>query len=111
MSASSDSIVPERSTFLHFFDTEITKNDGTQSTYADSIVRLLTEKTLDIDGTSSHGVTIQDRIMKELVECGPFTLVHPFPGKLPLRYRYEFERYGRTWNIPLERAYRGDVAS
>jgi len=111
VSASSDSIFPERSIFLHSFDTEITEPDGTQSTYADSIVGLLTEEGLELDKTSSHGVKLQERIMKELVEHSPFTLVHPLPGKLPLRYRYKFEGLGRAWDIPLERVYRGDVAS
>ncbi|KAJ5407581.1 hypothetical protein N7509_001464 [Penicillium cosmopolitanum] len=114
---SSSSFFPDRSTIDHSFDTEITVPDGTQSTYPDS-VGLFTDVNLDIDVDGDYdgphdylNQSFQDRIVQELVDHGPFSLHHPFPGKLPLRYRYEFERLGRAWKIPLQRVYRGDVAS
>lgn len=108
------------STFDHSFateTTEITIPNDTQSTHADSVVGLFDDGSIDFEWTNPQFTqptsipTLQDVFVQELLTHGPFTLHNPFPGKLPLRYRYEFERLGRSWGIPLQLIYRGDVAS
>lgn len=43
----------------------------------------------------------EGEIVTELLQSGPFSLDHPFPAPIPLFYRYELERIGRAWDVPL----------
>ncbi|KAI9045379.1 RNA dependent RNA polymerase [Aspergillus affinis] len=47
--------------------------------------------------------SFEGEIMRELLDHGPFSLEHSLSGYVPLRYRYELERIGRSWNVPLDR--------
>ncbi|KAL4952540.1 RNA dependent RNA polymerase-domain-containing protein [Aspergillus filifer] len=40
-------------------------------------------------------------IVTELLQNGPFSYEHSLSGSIPLLYRYELERIGRAWNVPL----------
>lgn len=47
--------------------------------------------------------SVEGEIMNELMQHGPFTIEHSLSGSVRLRYRYELERIGRAWNVPLNR--------
>ncbi|KAJ5919668.1 hypothetical protein N7454_009503 [Penicillium verhagenii] len=85
------------------FDSEITDPaDGiaTQSTtYADSVVEsfLLEHSHDDINPT----LEARDMIVDKLRRLGPFSVKQNLPETIPLRYRYELERVGRAWGVPL----------
>ncbi|PYI28040.1 hypothetical protein BP00DRAFT_428849 [Aspergillus indologenus CBS 114.80] len=51
------------------------------------------------------------QIMVELLKDGPFSYEQTLPRSVPLRYRYELERIGRAWNVPLSRILVGDTIS
>ncbi|KAL4902404.1 hypothetical protein BDW74DRAFT_180905 [Aspergillus multicolor] len=53
----------------------------------------------------------EGEIVTALLRDGPFSLDHTLPGTIPLLYRYELERIGRTWNVPLNRMLAGDSIS
>lgn len=90
------------------FATEaITEDSG--STYDDSVAdHVLSEATLSKDFTSSSNsfevprYSADGEIVTELLQSGPFSLDHPFPAWIPLFYRYELERIGRAWDVPLD---------
>ncbi|KAE8359838.1 RNA dependent RNA polymerase-domain-containing protein [Aspergillus caelatus] len=52
--------------------------------------------------------SVEQRLIDDLLHCGPFAQAYSFPGSLPLRYRYELERIGRAWNIPFDRMLAGN---
>lgn len=91
------------------FATEaITEESG--STYDDSVAdHSLSEATLSKDFTSSsHSFEVprysaEGEIVAELLQSGPFSLDHPLPASIPFFYRYELERIGRAWDVPLNR--------
>ncbi|PLN81590.1 putative RNA-directed RNA polymerase [Aspergillus taichungensis] len=49
----------------------------------------------------------EGEIMEELLANGPFSLEQSFPSTVPLRYRYEMERVGRAWGVPLKQMLAG----
>lgn len=53
----------------------------------------------------------EGEIMEELLASGPFSWDQPFPGTVPLRYRYEVERVGRAWGVPLNQMLVGSSIS
>ncbi|CEL04270.1 hypothetical protein ASPCAL05400 [Aspergillus calidoustus] len=104
------------------FATEaITEDLG--STYDDSVANTLSEEfstipnTLPTDSTlngTSFGeprYSAEGDIVAELLQNGPFSLDNPLPASVPLLYRYELERIGRAWNVPLNRMLAGDNIS
>ena len=50
-------------------------------------------------GWNNRGENIS--VVEELLQSGPFSIDHPFERSVPLRYRYELERVGRSWAVPL----------
>ena len=99
--------------------TEITEPTDTQSTYADSVVEVMTseEMTRSFDAATSTMVShdpvetkeyLAQEIIGELNSYGPFSLEGSFPAKIPLRFRYELERVGRAWGVPFHRMLVGD---
>ncbi|KAL2830657.1 RNA dependent RNA polymerase-domain-containing protein [Aspergillus pseudoustus] len=98
----------------------ITEDSG--SAYDDSIVatHMLSEEvtnSLSRDFTLNGGSFEEPRysaegdIVAELLQSGPFSLDHSLPASVPLLYRYELERIGRAWNVPLNRMLAGDNIS
>jgi hypothetical protein len=100
------------------FDTDITEPLATQTSYTDSVVGWM-ERTFDAsmedqtmtdveepDATSA----IRDRIVDNLLRHGPFSFEQTLSEKIPLRFRYELERVGRAWNVPLKNMLKGDKA-
>ncbi|KAJ5573462.1 uncharacterized protein N7459_007889 [Penicillium hispanicum] len=101
--------------------TDVTEPFQTQSTYADSIVdhwleeeskmdvsfnKLLTNEIL----SSESSQPIQEKLIAELLRHGPFSKTQPFGQSIPLRFRYELERIGRAWGIPIDMMLCGDRA-
>ncbi|EAW12686.1 RNA dependent RNA polymerase [Aspergillus clavatus NRRL 1] len=92
-----------------------------ESMYEDSVVGHMITHELnmsldDPDITADNQLkeapsSLEGRIMEELLENGPFSLEQPFPRSIPLRYRYELERVGRSWNVPLNRMLVGNSIS
>ncbi|KAI2793567.1 hypothetical protein POX_a00148 [Penicillium oxalicum] len=96
--------------------TDITEPLTTQTTYTDSVVDWM-ERTVDADLSDQqmagvYGQGERDAIFKDLVQSllqdGPFSYKQTLGGKVPLRFRYELERIGRAWNVPLSEMFRGD---
>ncbi|KAJ6053383.1 uncharacterized protein N7446_009395 [Penicillium canescens] len=95
--------------------TEITELMDTQSTYADSVVGYMVSdemtKSMDAAVTSimvNHDPAetkylLEKELIDELLSDGPFTVEHSLPGTIPLRFRYELERVGRAWGVPLNK--------
>jgi hypothetical protein len=95
--------------------TEITEPMETQSTYTDSIVGYMVSdemiKSMEAAATSmmvNHDPAetkylLEKELLSELLSDGPFTVEHSLPGTIPLRLRYEVERVGRAWDVPLNR--------
>ncbi|KAA8647013.1 RNA dependent RNA polymerase [Aspergillus tanneri] len=130
-SFTSTTTVPNTSinTSLSRFDTSFTSTvtDATDpitdsdSLYEDSVVsHLLSQEmrmTLEAQQSFNEGsfqaprYSYEGEIMNELLQNGPFALDHKFPGTVPLRYRYELERIGRSWNVPLDRMLVGNNIS
>ncbi|BDD59643.1 hypothetical protein MPDQ_001774 [Monascus purpureus] len=50
----------------------------------------------------------QEDIVNELCQSGPFSVEHPFKNSIPLRFRYELERIGRAWEVPLDQMLAGN---
>lgn len=46
--------------------------------------------------------SLQDNLVTLLLRDGPFSIDQPFSERIPLRCRYELERIGRAWNVPLD---------
>lgn len=100
------------------FDTNITEPLATQSSYTDSVVNWMEravdaemdDQTLtDVEDTDEKSV-IRDKLVDSLLRHGPFSYPHTLSKKVPLRIRYELERVGRAWNVPLKNMLRGDKA-
>jgi hypothetical protein len=100
------------------FDTDITEPLATPSTYADSVVGWM-ERTMDVsteDQTKTdveeedEKVAIKNRLVDNLLRHGPFAFEQTLSEKIPLRFRYELERVGRAWNVPLKNMLWGDKA-
>lgn len=92
---------------MESFDTEITEME-TQSTYADSVVESWiaegrTDSVLDLESVLQG---IRTRISDKLLEKGPFSWSQPFPKTISLLHRFEMERIGRAWDVPLESMFR-----
>ncbi|KAJ5317803.1 hypothetical protein PENANT_c004G02203 [Penicillium antarcticum] len=104
------------------FDTvvmEIAEPMDTQSTYSDSVVGYMIsdEMNRSMDAATSMMVNydpaetkylLQKDLISELLSDGPFTVEHSLPGTVPLRFRYELDRVGRAWGVPLNRMLVGD---
>jgi hypothetical protein len=100
--------------------TEITEPTDSQSTYADSVVELMTSEEMNrsFDAATTSMIVNHDpietneslmqEIVGELDSYGPFSLEDSFSAKIPLRFRYELERVGRTWDVPFNRMLVGD---
>ncbi|KAL4787818.1 RNA dependent RNA polymerase-domain-containing protein [Aspergillus varians] len=92
---------------------------GSGSAYDDSVVGHMPseEATLSKDFTSSGGFSEVPRssakgdIVADLLQRGPFSLDNSLPGSIPLLYRYELERIGRSWDVPLSHMLAGDSIS
>lgn len=102
------------------FETDITEPIATQSTYADSVVNLYLEEEINTSMSARTGADgpfseyqrpLRERLVDELLRHGPFSKEQPFPGSIPLRHRYELERIGRCWDIPLSLVYKGSEMS
>lgn len=102
------------------FETDITEPTATQSTYADSVVNFYLEEEINTSMSARMGGDgpipeylrpLRERLVEELLEHGPFSKEQPFPGSIPLRHRYELERIGRFWDIPLSSVYKGSEMS
>ncbi|GAB1206038.1 hypothetical protein APSETT445_004719 [Aspergillus pseudonomiae] len=88
------------------------------SDYEDSVVNhmLSQELRLALERSQPMGENVVDeppesveqRLIDDLLHYGPFAQAYPFPGSVPLRYRYELERIGRAWNIPSDRMLAGN---
>lgn len=117
---SSASLAMSQSRIMHSFDTDITEPE-TQSTYTDSVVDLMLEQEVSSSMLPEHPESgkfprelvspVQERLIQDLIRNGPFSNHHPFSGKIPFRYRYEIERVGRAWDVPLMNMLRGDRVS
>ena len=121
---SSASLALSQSRMQTSFQTDITEMTElqTQSTYADSIVDGMLEEsmsTMMLPGKSIANVEcppeatsrVQEDLISQLVDEGPFSINHPFSANISLRYRYEIERIGRAWNVSLDKMLRGDRVS
>lgn len=100
------------------FDTHITEPLATQSSYTDSVVNWM-ERAVDaeMDDQTMADVedadkksAIRDKLVDSLLRHGPFSYPHTLSKKIPLRFRYELERVGRAWNVPLKNMLKGDKA-
>lgn len=100
------------------FDTDITEHLATQSSYTDSVVGWM-ERTMDasLDDQTMTDVeepdeksAIRDKLVDSLLRHGPFSFEQTLSEKIPLRFRYELERVGRAWNVPLKDMLKGDKA-
>ncbi|RHZ43398.1 RNA dependent RNA polymerase [Aspergillus thermomutatus] len=84
-----------------------------ESMYEDSVVGHMISHEMNMSMNDTGMMTempleeaphsIEGRIMEHLLQSGPFSLEQPFPKSIPLRYRYELERVGRAWDVPLDR--------
>ncbi|RAL12750.1 uncharacterized protein BO97DRAFT_477741 [Aspergillus homomorphus CBS 101889] len=83
-----------------------------ESMYEDSVVEhMLSEETRDTfeqqilasELDSEPRYFDEEKVMRELLKHGPFTYEQTSPRSVPLRYRYELERTGRAWGVPLSR--------
>ncbi|PLB35770.1 RNA dependent RNA polymerase [Aspergillus candidus] len=98
----------------------------TETQYEDSVAdHMLSQEHMMSFGSSTVEVpeprySRDGEIMAELLANGPFSMGHangrfswgqPFPGTVPLRYRYEVERIGRAWDIPLDQMLAGSSIS
>ncbi|KAF3396489.1 RNA-dependent RNA polymerase 2 [Penicillium rolfsii] len=100
------------------FVTDITEPLATQTSYADSVVGWM-ERAMDasmenqpmndVEEPDEKGA-IRDKIVDSLLRHGPFSFEQTLSGKIPLRFRYELERVGRAWNVPLKNMLKGDKA-
>ncbi|OJJ48422.1 hypothetical protein ASPZODRAFT_62883 [Penicilliopsis zonata CBS 506.65] len=54
---------------------------------------------------------IDQKILDRLLTYGPFSVEQSFPRSIPLRHRYELERIGRAWKVPLKEMLVGDTIS
>ncbi|KAJ5775360.1 uncharacterized protein N7511_000371 [Penicillium nucicola] len=100
--------------------TEITEPTDTQSTYADSVVGYMIsdEMNRSMDAAATSMMVNHDpaetkyllgkELIDELLSNGPFAMEHSIPGTIPLRFRYELERVGRAWGVPLNKMLVGD---
>lgn len=89
--------------------------------YGDSVVGHLISHEMDVAMGDKGTMTeippeeaphsIEGRIMEQLLHSGPFSLEQSFPKSIPLRYRYELERVGRAWDVPLDRMLVGSSMS
>ncbi|KAJ5272501.1 RNA-directed RNA polymerase [Penicillium angulare] len=100
-----DSVFSSHGRINESFDTDtaepIDRQSNTQSTYADSIVELwLSEGGDDLDAALE---ATKQRIINDLLDKGPFSLAKILPNTIPLLQRYELERIGRAWNVPLDK--------
>jgi hypothetical protein len=83
------------------------------SDYEDSVVgnmsiqklKTALDRPQDMEGDPADEprYSVEQQIIDELLESGPFAQAQPFAGSVPLRYRYELERIGRAWGVPLDR--------
>ncbi|RDW61875.1 RNA dependent RNA polymerase [Aspergillus mulundensis] len=102
--------------FQKSFDTTVTFTDS-GSTYDDSVVAHMLSEEATMPFTSTGGSSEMPRysaegeIVTALLQDGPFSLKHTLPGTIPLLYRYELERIGRAWDVPLNRMLAGDSIS
>ncbi|KAL3481823.1 RNA dependent RNA polymerase-domain-containing protein [Aspergillus californicus] len=89
------------------------------STYDDSVVaQLLSEEAAFGESFTSNGGSFQEprysaegEIVAGLLQHGPFAFEHSLSRSVPLLYRYELERIGRAWNVPLNRMLAGSSMS
>ncbi|KAJ6107159.1 RNA-directed RNA polymerase [Penicillium sp. IBT 18751x] len=88
------------------FATDITDPMDSQSTYADSVVGALIEQEMslsaDTPALNKPVSSLQEQLVTQLLEDGPFSGDQPLPARIPLRSRYELERISRAWNVPLD---------
>ncbi|KAL4939158.1 hypothetical protein BDV06DRAFT_41649 [Aspergillus oleicola] len=63
------------------------------------------------DSDAALQYSVEGDIVTQLLEKGPFSYEHSLPGTIPLLYRYELERIGRAWNVPLNHMLAGDNIS
>ncbi|PKY06294.1 putative RNA-directed RNA polymerase [Aspergillus campestris IBT 28561] len=89
----------------------------TETQYEDSVAdHMLSQEHMMSFGSSTVEVpeprySREGEIMGELLANGPFSWDQPFPGTVPLRYRYEVERIGRAWDVPLNQMLVGSSIS
>ncbi|KAJ5908260.1 RNA-directed RNA polymerase [Penicillium taxi] len=99
------------------FVTDITEPE-TQSTYADSVVEFWIEEETRRNSSQSLSQSIietetvvrellREKLVNKLLDYGPFSSDYLFPKTVPLRARYELERIGRAWKVPLDKMLRG----
>lgn len=96
-----------------------TEQTDSESMYGDWIVAHLTSPEMKVNleaqeeleyrylSERKSGPTQED-IVNELRQSGPFSVEHPFKSSIPLRFRYELERIGRAWKVPLDRMLAGN---
>jgi hypothetical protein len=87
------------------FETDITEPMDSQSTYADSVIGMFMEQKLNMDADQpapDEQTTLQERLVTQLLQHGPFSADQSFTTNIPLRSRYELERTARAWNVPFE---------
>ncbi|KAL4926072.1 RNA dependent RNA polymerase [Aspergillus undulatus] len=91
----------------------------TSSAYADSTAALMLSEDPKLSRAfTSSGLSTEvlqysseGEIVDKLLQSGPFSYKHTLPGSIPLLYRYELERIGRAWNVPLNHMLAGDSIS
>ncbi|KAJ5664860.1 uncharacterized protein N7477_007308 [Penicillium maclennaniae] len=88
------------------FATDITEPMDSQSTYADSIVGAFIEQEMslsaDTPALNERASSLQEQLVTQLLQDGPFSVDQPLPARISLRSRYELERISRVWNVPLD---------
>ncbi|PLB45957.1 putative RNA-directed RNA polymerase [Aspergillus steynii IBT 23096] len=107
--------------YLNRFDTSFVSNGteltepmpDSESVYEDSVVGHLlsqemrttfeAQQPLIEESPPDVRYSFEQDIMSQLLNDGPFSHEHCFSASVPLRYRYELERIGRAWNVPLDR--------
>ncbi|KAJ5323313.1 RNA-directed RNA polymerase [Penicillium atrosanguineum] len=88
------------------FATDITEPMDFQSTYADSVVDMFIEQEMsmnaDMPAPDEQTNSMQEHLVTQLLQYGPFSVDQPLPARIALRSRYELERIAQAWNVPLD---------
>ncbi|KAF7734063.1 RNA-dependent RNA polymerase [Penicillium ucsense] len=96
--------------------TDVTELYTTQTTYTDSVVDWM-ERSMGVempDQRMTDGTEVDERslifnkLVDSLREDGPFSSRQTLSQKIPLRFRYELERIGRAWDVPLSKIYKAN---
>lgn len=94
----------------HSFMTDMTDPETQESIYAESVFEQLFQDGLgDSTLVSDPSEIVRKQVLDQLLEDGPFSVEQSLPRSISLRCRYEVERIGRQWGVPLRDILRGDA--